>query len=92
MAPRVLISDKLSPLAEKVFTGRGIEVDVKVGLEKAELAPAGAQQIVDRRLLPEPLQPRPGVQCDHPGDHHRLDNPRTVRRLSRRRVAVPAHA
>ena len=38
MAPRVLISDKLSPLAEKVFTGRGIEVDVKVGLDKAELA------------------------------------------------------
>ncbi len=38
MAPRVLISDKLSPLAEKVFAGRGIEVDVKTGLEKAELA------------------------------------------------------
>lgn len=37
MAPRVLISDKLSPLAEKVFTDRGIETDVKVGLDKAEL-------------------------------------------------------
>lgn len=38
MAPRVLISDKLSALAEKVFTDRGIDVDVKVGLDKAELA------------------------------------------------------
>ena len=38
MTPKVLISDKLSPLAEKVFTSRGIDVDVKVGLEKAELA------------------------------------------------------
>ena len=38
MAPRVLISDKLSPLAAKVFANRGIEVDIKVGLEKAELA------------------------------------------------------
>ena len=38
MAPRVLISDKLSPLAEKVFTDRGIEVDTKVGLDKSELA------------------------------------------------------
>ncbi|MDH3581812.1 MAG: phosphoglycerate dehydrogenase, partial [Hyphomicrobiales bacterium] len=38
MAPRVLISDKLSPLAEKVFTERGIDVDVKAGLGKAELA------------------------------------------------------
>ena len=38
MAPRVLISDKLSPLAEKILAGRGIEVDVKTGLEKAELA------------------------------------------------------
>ncbi len=38
MAPRVLISDKLSPLAEKVFTGRGIEVDIKTGLDKSELA------------------------------------------------------
>jgi D-3-phosphoglycerate dehydrogenase len=38
MAPRVLISDQLSPLAAKVFTERGIETDVKVGLEKDELA------------------------------------------------------
>ncbi len=37
MAPRVLISDKLSPLAEKIFKERGIDVDVKVGLEKEEL-------------------------------------------------------
>lgn len=37
MAPRVLISDKLSPLAKKIFEERGIEVDVKVGLEKEEL-------------------------------------------------------
>jgi len=38
MTPRVLISDKLSPLAEQVFTSRGIEVDWKPGLDKAELA------------------------------------------------------
>ncbi|MDA7947248.1 MAG: phosphoglycerate dehydrogenase [Hyphomicrobiaceae bacterium] len=38
MAPRVLISDKLSPLAEKVFAERGVEVDKKVGLSKDELA------------------------------------------------------
>ncbi|GAB4234950.1 MAG: phosphoglycerate dehydrogenase [Methyloligellaceae bacterium] len=38
MAPRVLISDKLSPLAEKVFEERGVAFDVKVGLEKDELA------------------------------------------------------
>ena len=37
MAPRVLISDKLSSLAEKIFKERGIDVDVKVGLEKEEL-------------------------------------------------------
>lgn len=38
MAPRVLISDKLSEHAKKVFEDRGIDVDVKVGLDKAELA------------------------------------------------------
>ncbi|MGI9383059.1 MAG: phosphoglycerate dehydrogenase [Methyloligellaceae bacterium] len=38
MAPRVLISDKLSPLARQVFVERGIEVDVKIGLGKEELA------------------------------------------------------
>ena len=37
MAPRVLISDKLSPLAQKIFEERGIDVDVKVGLDKDEL-------------------------------------------------------
>ncbi len=37
MAPRVLISDKLSPLAKQIFEDRGIEVDVKVGLDKDEL-------------------------------------------------------
>ena len=36
MAPRVLISDKLSPLAEQVFTARGINVDSQPGLDKAE--------------------------------------------------------
>ena len=35
--PKVLISDKLSPKAEKIFTERGIEVDVITGLEKDEL-------------------------------------------------------
>ena len=38
MAHRVLISDKLSSRAEKIFIDRGIETDVKVGLDKAELA------------------------------------------------------
>jgi D-3-phosphoglycerate dehydrogenase len=35
--PKVLIADKMSPLAEKVFRDRKIEVDVRAGLEKDEL-------------------------------------------------------
>ena len=35
--PKVLISDKLSPKAEKIFTERGIEVDVITGLDRDEL-------------------------------------------------------
>ena len=38
MAPRVLISDKLSPAAVVIFKEQGVEVDVKPGLEKDELA------------------------------------------------------
>jgi len=38
MAPRVLISDKLSPAAVAIFKERGVEVDVKPGLDKEELA------------------------------------------------------
>ena len=38
MAPRVLISDKLSPAAVAIFKERGVEVDVKTGLDKDELA------------------------------------------------------
>lgn len=37
-APRVLISDKLSPAAVSIFKDRGIEVDLKPGLDKDELA------------------------------------------------------
>ncbi len=36
--PRVLISDKLSPAAVQIFKDRGIEVDVKTGLDKDQLA------------------------------------------------------
>jgi D-3-phosphoglycerate dehydrogenase len=36
-APRVLISDQLSPAAVAIFKERGIETDVKVGLAKEEL-------------------------------------------------------
>ena len=32
MAPRVLISDELSPAAVAIFKERGIDADVKVGL------------------------------------------------------------
>lgn len=35
--PKVLISDKLSPKAEKIFIERGVEVDVITGLERDEL-------------------------------------------------------
>ena len=35
--PRVLISDKLSPRAREVFERRGVEVDVKPGLDAEEL-------------------------------------------------------
>ncbi len=38
MAPRVLISDKLSPAAVQIFKDRGVDVDVKPGLDKDELA------------------------------------------------------
>ncbi|MEM1400951.1 MAG: phosphoglycerate dehydrogenase, partial [Pseudomonadota bacterium] len=36
--PRVLIADKLSPRAAEIFAAQGIDVDVKVGLSKEELA------------------------------------------------------
>lgn len=35
--PKVLIADKMSPRAEEIFRERGIETDVKVGLERDEL-------------------------------------------------------
>ena len=35
--PKVLISDKMSPLAEQTFKERGVEVDYKPGLTKEEL-------------------------------------------------------
>ena len=38
MAPRVLIADKLSSLAQKVFDDRGIDTDTKIGLDKDDLA------------------------------------------------------
>src|ERR1700690_926332 len=38
MAPRVLISANLSPAAVAIFKERGVEVDVKPGLDKDELA------------------------------------------------------
>ena len=37
-APRVLVSDKLSPAAVRIFEDRGILVDMKPGLDKDELA------------------------------------------------------
>jgi D-3-phosphoglycerate dehydrogenase / 2-oxoglutarate reductase len=37
MMPRVLIADELSPRALDIFRQRGVEVDVKTGLKKAEL-------------------------------------------------------
>src|ERR1700694_4883169 len=38
MAPKVLISDKLSAAAVQIFRERGVEADVKVDLDKEELA------------------------------------------------------
>ncbi len=38
MAPKVLISDKLSPAAVQIFKDHGVEVDVKPGLDKEQLA------------------------------------------------------
>ncbi|MBM3565368.1 MAG: phosphoglycerate dehydrogenase, partial [Alphaproteobacteria bacterium] len=35
--PKVLISDKMSPLAAKIFRDRGVEVDEKIGLAPEEL-------------------------------------------------------
>jgi D-3-phosphoglycerate dehydrogenase len=36
--PRVLISDNLSPRAAEIFRDRGIDVDVKVGMDPDALA------------------------------------------------------
>jgi D-3-phosphoglycerate dehydrogenase / 2-oxoglutarate reductase len=38
MVPRVLISDKLSAAAVQVFKDRGVDADLKAGLEKDEIA------------------------------------------------------
>ena len=35
--PKVLIADELSPKALEIFRSRGVDVDVRVGLNKAEL-------------------------------------------------------
>ncbi len=35
--PKVLISDKLSPQAAEIFRSHGVDVDVKVGMDKEEL-------------------------------------------------------
>ncbi len=35
--PKVLIADDLSPRAVEIFSARGIEADVKIGLKPAEL-------------------------------------------------------
>ena len=40
MAPRILISDKLSPRALEIFNERGIEADTKVGLDRDALIAA----------------------------------------------------
>jgi D-3-phosphoglycerate dehydrogenase len=37
MAPRVLIADKLSPTAVQIFKDRGIETEVKIGLDRDAL-------------------------------------------------------
>jgi D-3-phosphoglycerate dehydrogenase len=37
MAPRILIADKLSPAAAQIFKDRGIETDIKVGLDRDQL-------------------------------------------------------
>jgi D-3-phosphoglycerate dehydrogenase len=37
-APRVLIADKLSALAQSVFEERGVDTDTRIGLDKDELA------------------------------------------------------
>ena len=38
--PKVLIADKLSPKAAETFTSRGIDIEVKTGLDENELAAA----------------------------------------------------
>ena len=37
MPPKVLIADKLSPAAAQIFKDRGIETDIKVGLDRDQL-------------------------------------------------------
>ncbi|MDZ4790654.1 MAG: phosphoglycerate dehydrogenase [Hyphomicrobiales bacterium] len=38
LMPRVLIADKLSPMAQRIFEDRGLEVDMRPGLDKDALA------------------------------------------------------
>ncbi len=38
MTYKILVSDKLSPLAAEIFTNRGLQVDTKIGLTPQELA------------------------------------------------------
>ena len=65
MAPRVLISDKLSPAAVAIFKERGVEVDVKPGLDKDELAKIigdydglAIRSATMEPILPAPIRPR----------------------------------
>ncbi len=88
--PKVLIADELSPKALEIFRSRGIEVDVRVGLKKAELlkiigdydAPRGAlrhqgRQGCDRR--------REKAQGDRPRRHRRRQHRHPVGHRPRHR-------
>ena len=55
-APRVLISDKLSPAAVDIFRQRGITVDLKPGLSPAELHDA---RVAGGEVLREVEAPTP---------------------------------
>ena len=81
MAPKVLISDDLSPAAIAIFKDRGVEVDVKVGLSKEELEKR-------HRRLRRPRRPL-GHQGDREGDRRgwqpQGDRPRRHRRRQHRR-------
>ena len=86
MAPRVLIADKLSPTAVQIFKDRGIETDVKTGLDRDALI-ADHRRLRRRRRALRDQDHREGDRRRQPpeGDRPRRHRRRQYRRAGRHR-------